>query len=221
MEQPSRTQLVGRENAVTMSDEPGGTEPAGRLARIWAIVSKPSARYSLGAIAALAFVAGILFWGGFHWSMELSNTESFCISCHEMRDNAYKELKETVHFTNRTGVRATCSDCHVPKEWHHKIVRKIRATNELFHKLAGTIDTPEKFEAHRLELAKNVWASMKASDSRECRNCHAMESMDLEKQLRPAQRMHRAALQKGQTCIDCHQGIAHKLPSGWQATPAN
>jgi cytochrome c-type protein NapC len=166
-------------------------------------------------------IAGILFWGGFHWTMELSNTEAFCISCHEMRDTVYKELKETVHYSNRTGVRAICSDCHVPKEWIYKVKRKIQATNELYHKIVGTIDTPEKFESLRLELAKSVWASMKATDSRECRNCHAMKSMDLELQVRPAQRMHKAADEKGQTCIDCHKGIAHKLPAGWNAEAAN
>lgn len=206
-----------REIAVTTPDDEGGSPANGRTARWWRSLSSPSARYSLGAIAATFFAVGVLFWGGFNWSMELSNTETFCVSCHEMRDNPYKELKETVHFTNRTGVRATCSDCHVPKDWAHKLVRKVQATNELFHKITGTIDTPEKFEAHRLQLAKNVWAAMKATDSRECRNCHAMASMDLEKQVRPAQRMHRAAAEKGQTCIDCHQGIAHKLPKGWQA----
>lgn len=187
----------------------------GFIARFWAFVSRPSVRFSLGSLVIAGGVAGVVFWGAFNWSMELSNTETFCISCHEMRDTVYKELKETVHFTNRTGVRAICSDCHVPKEWIYKVKRKIAATNELYHKVMGTVGTPEKFEAQRLVLAQNVWAAMKASDSRECRNCHAMASMDFDKQVRPAQRMHKAAAGKGQTCIDCHKGIAHKLPVGW------
>ena len=191
------------------------TSRKGLIARAWAFVARPSARWALGTLVVAGAVAGILFWGAFNWAMELSNTEAFCVSCHEMRDTVYKELKETVHFTNRTGVRANCSDCHVPKQWEYKLLRKIYATNELFHHFLGTIDTPEKFEAMRLELAQHVWDSMKANDSRECRNCHSKESMDLAKQSRPAQRMHRAAVEKGQTCIECHQGIAHKLPVGW------
>jgi cytochrome c-type protein NapC len=104
----------------------------------------------------------------------------------------------------------------VPKEWHHKVWRKVQASfNELPKKVIGTIDTPEKFEAERLTMAQHVWATMKATDSRECRNCHSMQSMDFDKQVRPAQRMHKTALDKGQTCIDCHKGIAHKLPAGW------
>jgi cytochrome c-type protein NapC len=206
---------------VPTAGDPGPAIPPPRgLSRIWQFSARPSARYALGTIAAVAFIVGIAAWGGFNWTMELANTESFCVSCHEMRDNPYKELKETVHYTNRTGVRASCPDCHVPKPWIHKVFRKIQASREIYHSIAGTINTPEKFEERRLEMAKHVWASMKASDSRECRNCHTMASMDLEKQVRPAQRMHRAAVEKGQTCIECHQGIAHKLPKGWQNTTA-
>ena len=203
-----------------MSERTGDPSKKGFIARVWTIACRPSARFSLLALLVVGGMGGVVFWGAFNWSMELSNKESFCISCHEMRDTVYKELKETVHFTNRTGVRATCSDCHVPKEWIYKVKRKIEATNELFHKAIGTIDTPEKFETHRLALAQHVWQTMKASDSRECRNCHAMESMDFDKQVRPAQRMHKAAADKGQTCIDCHKGIAHKLPKGWDAATA-
>jgi cytochrome c-type protein NapC len=156
-------------------------------------------------------VAGILFWGGFNWALELTNTEAFCVSCHEMRDNVYQELQQTIHWKNRSGVRAICSDCHVPKPWIYKIKRKIEASNEVLHKILGTIDTKEKFEAHRLELAQHVWATMKATDSRECRNCHAVESMDPHKQSAAAQMMPEA-IKAGATCIDCHKGIAHHLP---------
>lgn len=190
------------------------------LARLWTFLWRPSARYSLGVLVIGGGVAGILFWGGFNWAMELSNTEAFCISCHEMRNNVYKEFKDTPHAGNRSGVGAVCADCHVPRQWIHKLVRKIQATNELYHKILGTVDTPEKFEAQRLTMAKRVWATMKATDSRECRNCHSEASMKAELQVRPAQRQHAKAKEQGKTCIDCHQGIAHKLPKGWQGVAA-
>ncbi len=96
--------------------------------------------------AAGAFVAGIIFWGGFNTAMEATNTLNFCISCHEMEDYVYKEYQGTIHDVNRSGVGAVCSDCHVPKDWTHKILRKIRASKELWGKLMGTIDTPEKLD---------------------------------------------------------------------------
>jgi cytochrome c-type protein NapC len=187
----------------------GRTTRRGWIARAWGVIFAPTARFSIATLVIAGAIAGIVFWGGFNWTMELANTEAFCVSCHEMRDNVYKELQSTIHFSNRSGVRATCSDCHVPKEWFFKVRRKIQASNELFHHILGTVNTPEKFEAHRLELAQRVWATMKATDSRECRNCHSAAAMDPHKQSAAAQAMRNMA---GLTCVDCHKGIAHKLP---------
>jgi len=161
--------------------------------------------------ASMFFILGIIFWGGFNWAMEKTNTLEFCTSCHEMRDNVYQEYKPTIHYSNRTGVRATCPDCHVPKEWIYKVIRKIQASNELYHHfIVKDVDTPEKFDAKRLELAKHVWKAMKETDSRECRNCHNFESMNPKFQRPRARKQHLNAFQTGQTCIDCHKGIAHK-----------
>ena len=186
----------------------------GAPAGLWATLRQPSLKYSLLTIVAVAFFGGIAFWGGFNTALEATNTMEFCISCHEMHDNVYQEYKKTIHYTNRTGVRAVCSDCHVPKDWIHKMQRKIQASGEVWGKIIGTIDTPEKFEAKRLELAQHEWARMKASDSRECRNCHSFDGMNPEKQQPRAQQPHSKAVERGQTCIDCHKGIAHQKPKG-------
>ena len=180
---------------------------------------KPSAKYSLLTLLVVGFVSGLLFWGGFNTAMEATNTLDFCISCHEMRDNVYQEYKQTIHFSNRTGVRAVCSDCHVPKDWVHKMARKIQASQEVWGKIMGTIDTKEKFEEHRLRLASNEWKRMKNSDSRECRNCHSFDGMDAEKQKARASKMHKIAQDDKKTCIDCHKGIAHKKPKNMPEEP--
>ena len=80
----------------------------GLVKDIWFVLRRPSVHFSLGFLTVGGFLAGIVFWGGFNTALELTNTETFCISCHEMRDNVYEELKQTIHFTNRSGVRATC-----------------------------------------------------------------------------------------------------------------
>ncbi len=200
-----------------MAESDKQQQPLSRWQRLW---RQPKARYWLGIPAggALAFLIGIIFWGGFNTVLEATNQEAFCISCHEMRNNPYEELKKTIHYTNRTGVRAICSDCHVPRSWGYKMLRKMRATtNEIPNWILGTIDTKEKFEAHRLELAQEVWHTMKSTDSRECRNCHSPVSMDPEKQGKSARKKHdpERMAAKGQTCIDCHKGIAHELPKGY------
>jgi cytochrome c-type protein NapC len=161
----------------------------------------------------IGVILGIIFWGGFNTAMEATNSETFCISCHEMEINVYEEYTDTIHYTNRTGVRAICPDCHVPKDWIHKFARKVQATNELYHHLQGTVDTPEKFEEKRFELAGHVWSTMKATDSRECRNCHDFMSMDYDKQEPRSAERHEQAEEEGLTCIDCHKGIAHSLPA--------
>lgn len=185
-----------------------------KLQRLWALLKKPSARYSLGSLLTIGIAIGVIFWGGFNTVVEMTNTEQFCLSCHEMRDNVYPEYKETIHYNNRTGVRAVCADCHVPRDWTYKMIRKVQASRELWGKITGTIDTPEKFEAKRLELARREWARMKAADSRECRNCHGLAYMDTAKQKQRARKQHEMAREDGMTCIDCHKGIAHHKPEG-------
>ncbi|MBI5119663.1 MAG: NapC/NirT family cytochrome c [Rhodospirillales bacterium] len=182
--------------------------------RLWPLLKAPSPRYALGVLLLVGGIGGVMAWGAFNWALELTNTEAFCITCHEMKVINYAEFQGTVHDANKSGVRATCPDCHVPKEWIYKVRRKIQASNELFHHFLGTVDTPEKFEAKRLQLAVNVWRAMKETDSRECRNCHNFEAMDISRQNERAHSRHLDAVQDKKTCIDCHKGVAHHLPKG-------
>jgi cytochrome c-type protein NapC len=180
----------------------------------WSIASRPSVHYSLGFLTVGGFIAGIVFWGGFNTAMEFTNTEPFCVGCHE-HQVVFQELKATIHYTNRSGVRAICSDCHVPHDWTDKLARKMQASKDVWGKIFGTINTREKFEAKRLELAQHEWARLKANDSLECRNCHNFASMDFTRQSQRAANQHSTALaRKEKTCIDCHKGIAHRLPAG-------
>lgn len=165
-------------------------------------------------IGVVVVVAAALLMVGGAAGLAWTNTEAFCIGCHEMRSTVYAEYKDTVHDRNRTGVRAVCSDCHVPREPGPLIARKMRATFELWGHFTGVIDTPEKFESHRSMLAQRVWKRMKETDSHECRNCHIAEKMDSDKQTEKAKARHAKGKAEGLTCIDCHFGIAHKEPEG-------
>lgn len=183
------------------------------LSGYWHILRRPSVHYSLGFLTLGGFIAGIVFWGGFNTALEATNTEQFCISCHEMESNVYVELQDTIHYSNRSGVRATCPDCHVPHQWTDKIARKMQASKEVWGKIFGTINTRDKFLQKRRELAEHEWARLKANDSLECRNCHDYDSMDLTRQGSRAAQVHKLWLGTGKkTCIDCHKGVAHRLP---------
>ena len=184
----------------------------------WRRLSRPS-KAAAGVLLGFGFVGGILFWGAFNTGMEATNTEAFCSACHE---NIVTEVRETIHYSNRSGVRAICSDCHVPHPWTDKIVRKVQASKELVAYAMGTINTPEKFRARRGYLANREWQRMKNNDSQECRNCHNFDFMDFSEQGRRSVAQHSTALASGdKTCVDCHKGVAHRLPDmsgveGWQ-----
>mgnify|MGYP001118912575 CR=1 FL=1 len=162
---------------------------------------------------ALIFFAGVAFAGLFNVGLEYTNRTEFCTSCHSMKTNL-AELEERVHWKSRSGVHAGCADCHVPKDFKEKMIAKVMAAKDVYHEIMGTIDTPEKYEARRLDMAQRVWAKMKASDSRECKSCHGLAHMDFSEQDRFARKKHENAPDRGQTCIDCHKGIGHKLPEG-------
>ena len=161
----------------------------------------------------VAFVAGIAFTGGFFASLTATSTEAFCISCHEMH-TPYTEYTHSVHFSNAIGIRATCSNCHLPPTFWAGLWRNVQSADEGWGHLTGVIDTPAKYEAHRLELAQKVWKELKGNNSAECRSCHDPAAMALEKQPAAAASAHKDLATSGMTCIDCHKGVAHTLPAG-------
>lgn len=171
-----------------------------------------------GSIAILiaGLVAGVVFFGSMASFMVYANSERFCAyACHEMADNMMAEYKGTIHDVNRTGVRATCNDCHVPHDYIPNYLAKVGLLHDYWgHYVTRSLSTKEKFEAKRYELAKRVWLDMKANDSRECRHCHTAAKMDPEKQTEKAQARHAKGRAEGLTCIDCHYAIAHNEPDG-------
>lgn len=176
-------------------------------------------KWTLGGLGvALLIAIGALFMWASSTALHMTNSTEFCISCHEMQDNNYAEYSETIHAKNRTGVQAACADCHVPHDTVGMFKRKVFAANDIWHHLIGTIDTKEKFEAHRAELASRVWRHMKATDSQECRNCHRTQAMDPQVQGPTASKQHKRMISEQKTCIDCHYGIAHHEPAGLEPT---
>jgi cytochrome c-type protein NapC len=183
------------------------------LRRLIDWLRQPS-RHSTAFLLVAGILGGIVIWGGLNTGMEWTNRTDFCISCHEMKI-PFEELKKTVHYKNRSGTSVSCADCHVasskhPLDYARKMTMKVLAARDVVGHLLGTVDTPEKFEAYRLTMAKRVWARMQETDSRECRNCHDFGTMDPEKQKDRSVVKHEGAIEDGKTCIECHKGIAHK-----------
>ena len=164
------------------------------------------------AVLTLVFTGIILGVGGllaFDATMHATSTETFCTSCHEMSENALAQFEKTSHYTNASGVSASCSDCHIPHEFLPKMVRKVEAAREVWGHFTGIIDTPEKYAAHAPALKEREIARLEANDSQECRNCHDADRMLLAVQSARAQKFHKKLQNGKSTCIDCHAGIAH------------
>jgi cytochrome c-type protein NapC len=184
--------------------------------RVLARLRKWTAGKSTAVVLIAGFAVGIVMLGLAGTTLVHTSSEQFCASnCHEMATNAAMEYKGTVHDKNRSGVRATCPDCHVPHAPVPLYIRKMGAINDLWgHYVTHSIDTREKFEAKRQVLAERVWVYMKGNDSRECRHCHSAAKMDAEKQSDKARARHAKARKEKLTCIDCHFAIAHNEPTG-------
>ncbi len=175
---------------------------------LWARLSRPSATHSILSLVAVGAVIGALGLVGFDAVMHATSTDQFCTSCHEM-DIPRAQLEKSSHFSNASGVGAGCADCHVPREFGPKMIRKIEAAREVWGSLTGVIDTPEKYAAHAPAMKDREISRLRNNDSQECRNCHASTRMLAAVQSSKAQRYHGAMARNGKTCIDCHAGIAH------------
>ena len=158
----------------------------------------------------VGLLCGLAAWGGYEGVTAYFTTNAFCVSCHEMRGMA-DDYQKSIHFTNPAGVRAQCADCHVPKPFVARITHMVFATRDLIGHVRGVLDTPEKVDARRLDMAKSVWAEMAATDSLSCRGCHSFEAMDFARQRPKAAEAMHAPMPPGTSCINCHRGIAHRL----------
>ena len=183
------------------------------MKKLWQKLIKPSSKLSILALVLIGI--GITLAGTFvvHKGFEVTSTIEFCTSCHTMEQN-YEEYKESVHFKNASGVQAVCTDCHQPKDFPGKVFRKLEAAKDLYHHfVTGKIDTPEKFEENRLEMAQAVWARMSGQQSKTCKSCHSYDDMDHSKQSAKAAMEMKKAAAENMNCIECHKGIAHELPN--------
>jgi nitrate/TMAO reductase-like tetraheme cytochrome c subunit len=191
-----------------------GTAQGGFIARTWQRLRRPSTHWSVLALLVIGVVTGFVLTVGTQVMVAVTGTDQFCsTACHSMQWVA-KEHRESVHGTNRTGVRAGCHDCHIPPHYPELLWYKAKAgIKDAIGEMRGIIATEELFQKERKRMAQLVWDEYKANDSRNCRKCHQLTREVVAKQKDYVQPMHQQVLEGKGTCIDCHQGVAHTAPS--------
>jgi thiosulfate dehydrogenase len=173
-----------------------------------------------------AGMAGLLFLGALIGvvavfaagkGIQVAGTNEFCsTACHTMKPSA-DAYRKSVHFANAVGVPATCSDCHIVYEsdrskgawqWLQLVAFKAQVgVTDLVDEMRGTISTPERWEAERARLGKQVRAFVKKTDSRTCRGCHELGAFRSGSMY---QLVHGKMIEaKDVDCVSCHPGIAH------------
>ncbi len=164
---------------------------------------------SVAVVLVAGILIGVLGVAAYDGVMYYTSTDEFCgVACHEM-SVPRESLATTAHFNNVHGVSVGCADCHIPREFGPKMLRKLEASREVWGHFTGIIDTPEKYAAHRPAMRERELARLRASDSQECRNCHQLDRMDFALQDRAVRRYHRAMEQRDKTCVDCHADVGH------------
>ena len=186
----------------------------GAIRRLLRGLFSPSARWSVFALLLVGLVIGAASVIGTQVAFAVTGSDEFCgTACHSHEKFVYPEHKLSAHYSNRSGVRPSCTDCHVPHSYPAKLIYKARVgVTDALAEMRGTIATQEKFDKERWRLANIVWDEMKENNSANCRTCHDPSAWDNKKQSEDAVKQHKKFLAGKATCIECHTGVAHKDP---------
>ena len=185
----------------------------GALVRAWRRLHSPSARWSVLTLVTVGLMVGAIGVIGTQVMVHVTGTDQFCgTACHSMQWVA-KEHQQSIHGASRTGMRATCHDCHIPRDYPELLWYKAAAgTKDVIGEIRGVISTEDKFRQQRMHMANLVWVEYKSNDSRACRGCHEFSSDVLAKQQDTVRALHAPTLDGRATCIDCHKGVGHAAP---------
>ena len=142
----------------------------------------------------------LLVLGFFYSSFAMAEDVKALQDCESCHTEQTADFSASVHYINRSGVQAGCNNCHKGKQ--HQKGKK----------------TPKDVQEPRIDMAMNEWKRMQENNSKECKTCHTHMAMDLAKQEPRSVERHEESFDNGETsCINCHKGISHQLPSGWKA----
>jgi cytochrome c-type protein NapC len=154
---------------------------------------------NINKLSSLEYTFILLVIGLFSSSIAVAEDPNVLEKCETCHSQQASEFKASVHYINRSGVQAGCNNCHAGKK--HK----------------DGINSSKVVKKPRIEMAASEWKRLKKNNSKECKTCHSPMAMDLAKQEPRSVARHEKSFDAGNTsCVNCHQGISHYLPDGWE-----
>lgn len=134
-----------------------------------------------------------------------TSTVEFCGTlCHEM-DSSYESYKKSAHFTNNSGIRVKCTECHLPprdKYFTHLYERGKTGIKDAYKHAIGAEYNAEK-------LKKKVASHF---ENKTCLHCHNNLLENPQNELVAS--IHKEVLsppagKKAEKCIECHVDAGH------------
>lgn len=207
---PSNSNKEAKDEAVHEKPKAARARGARAIARrLWQDLHDFFASPLRGGLAMLGIVAalGLSFVAAEELNVQANSTK-FCVSCHSMGAYVYEEFKKSKHFTNASGVRPECGQCHVAKRFWPAVWDHAMGTHDLIAEYSHDWTRTEVFEARRTRMAEKARLKMLDEDSHTCRECHKMEAIAPTR--KRGERAHNDAIKKGSTnCIACHYNLVH------------
>ena len=152
---------------------------------------------------------------GPRWSTTGNGQDERCLACHEA--NQAEHWQDALHmFNNLTCV--TCHDIHTeqdtvlfPDQQGQVCTVCHKAQKKGIHGLEEFADfNPPCSGCHNPHDHEGAEAEMLENGSAGCRSCHNLERMGRNPERgEKLKRYHKAMLDPDNTCLDCHDGVAH------------
>lgn len=197
-----------------------------RRARSGPAAMRGAIRWSLLLLVALGIVIGVVAVGATTWAVNTTSTNEFCSNaCHSMKWAA-QAYERGPHFVNDVGVRATCSDCHIPFESEPATpfqyvfgtlwTKAVSGTEDVIGEVRGLISTEERWNLERPKLGEEVRAWFKETSSATCKGCHKLDAFA---STGPGA-FHLDLVKAGPVnCVECHADAGHRFPETAAAKP--
>ena len=164
--------------------------------------------------AGIAALAVIFVLAAFEPATRYVAADQFvCFGCHvsDNYDISGESPISKPHPADPETSPARCVECHVPEG----LVESLYIYSHIFSRtdllgnwrgIRANIDGP--YHPPMAKRAYRVRDALFDDDSSTCRTCHIEEEIKPER--RRGQNAHRRALDKKQTCIECHFNVAHR-----------